>query len=517
MISHFPFDRVRRSRCFSLPAWTAAVLFFCVASLRADVTLAPLFRDHAVLQRDKAVKVWGWAEPGEKVQVAFGGQKVETVADAAGRWTTELAAMPASGESRDLTVTGKNTVVVKDVVVGEVWLCSGQSNMVWQVAKVMDAKKEMETSTYPLIRQFLVERTPMEKPADMVGGSWALSAPGAIRDFTAVGYFFAREMHQFLKVPVGIINSSWGGTPIESWLSQATLDGDPDFAPVAERWKQALTEYPALKAKYDADLAKWTEQEAAARAKGEEFKRSKPREPGGANSSQTPSALYNGMINPLAPYTLRGVLWYQGENNSGRSREYHKLFPTLITTWRARFEQPELPFFWVQLANFKQLKDETGLTWAYLREAQTSTLSLPHTGQAITIDIGNPDDIHPTNKQEVGRRLALIAKAKLFGQGVEFSGPVLEKAERAGTSIKLTFSHAAGGLDLRGEPLAFQVAGADKKFIPAKARLEGEALVVEAPEVVAPKFVRYAWVNSPEACLFNRDGLPAPPFEAEVP
>lgn len=517
MISH---DCPSRARVFpfrkhALPVSLAALLL-CAAALHADPTLAPLFRDHAVLQRDRAVAVWGWAGPGEKIQVAFGGQKLETVADPAGKWRTDLAAMPASAESRDLTVTGKTTLVVKDVLVGEVWLCSGQSNMVWQVGKVKDAGKEVAAANYPLIRQFLVARTVAEKPADTVAGAWIPCSPATVRDFTGAGYFFAREIFEFLKVPIGIINSSWGGTAIEAWMSQATLGGDPDFAPVAQRWKQALADYPALKAKFDADLTTWTRQEAAAREKGEKFARSKPREPGGPNSSQGPSGLYNGMINPLAPYTLGGILWYQGENNSTRAREYYKLFPTLISTWRERFAQPNLPFYWVQLANYKQSRDPTGITWAYLREAQGSALALPHTGQVVAIDIGDPDSIHPLNKQEVGRRLALIAKAKLFGQTNEFSGPVLEKSEREGAAIRLAFSHATGGLELRGEPVAIEIAGADKKFVPAKVKVAGEALVVESPEVPAPKFVRYAWVNNPQACLFNRDGLPASPFQTEV-
>lgn len=491
-----------------------AVLLFLATSLRADVTLAPPFNDHAVLQRDKPIPVWGRADPGEHVVVAFGEQRVGSTTAADGRWLVVLAPLPASPTPAELVVTGKNTVRVTDVVIGDVWLCSGQSNMEWPVKSAQNADQEMAAADLPLIRHLKVKRTVADRPAEQVEGAWVSCSPSTVGDFTAVGYFFARELFPRINVPIGLINSTWGGTPIESWLSPTALASKPEFAMVGERWKQTLAEYPQKKAEYDVALAVWTA-EANASVRGPKFSNVPPREPMGPGHSYTPGGLFNGMINPFLPYALRGILWYQGEANTSRAGEYAFLFEALIQSWRQHLGQGDVPFLWVQLANFRA-GDPFATDWASLREAQTKTLALPQTGQAITIDIGDKNNIHPRNKQEVGRRLALIARAQVYGMPVDFSGPVFAAVAPEGKTLRVRFNHAGTALTARDKPLqSFQIAGADRRFFPAMAKIERDSVVVSAPQVTTPVAVRYAWFNAPEANLYNGAGLPAVPFRSD--
>jgi sialate O-acetylesterase len=511
----FPMPTLRSRLLFSgLLLWTLTA--------RADVTLAPLFRDGAVLQQGKPVPVWGHATAGERITVAFGDQTIGATAGADGRWTVVLAALPASMVGADLVARGHNTVIVHDVVVGEVWLCSGQSNMEWPVERAQDAAQEIAGAQNPLIRQIRIEQAVAGTPRETVGGEWQAASPATVGKFTAVGYFFAREIFQKLGVPIGIVHSSWGGTPIESWLSPAALASNPAFAIVGERWRKNLAEYPASKAAYDAALADWTKAETAAQAQGAVAqaaflkRQPQPRAPRGPGDSWTPTGPFNGMISPLLPYALRGALWYQGESNSERPGEYEALFAALITSWRAHFGQGDFPFFWVSLANYKMPSDPTGMAFALIREAQTQALALPNTGQALAIDIGNPDNIHPTNKQEVGRRLALIARAKTYHIPCDWSGPVFASATPERGAMRVRFAHNEGGLLAHDRPVqSLEVAGADRKFHPAQGRIEGATLVVSAPEAPAPVAVRYAWKNAPEANLFNGAGLPAAPFRSD--
>lgn len=492
------------------------VFLLAALSLRAEVSLAPLFKDHVVLQRDKPLPVWGIAAPKERVTVQFHGQSVSCKTDSKGRWMVYLDPVPASAKPEELVVTGKNSIRVTDVLVGDVWLCSGQSNMEWPVRLTMNASAEIAAANLPLIRHFKVERAVADSPDDDAKGMWVICSPSTAGDFTAVGFYFARDLQPRLQVPIGIINSSWGGTPVESWMSPAALSSDPAFSVVAEGWKKALADYPQNKIAYEAALANWKAEEAEAKAKGKEFKKQRPWEPSGVGSPWTPSGLFNGMINPLTPYALRGALWYQGESNAPKASAYHKLFKTMVTTWRGHFGQQDLPFLWVQLANYEVKEDETGRTWAFLREAQSQTLELPNTGQAITVDIGTPDNIHPANKQEVGRRLALIARAKVYGTPLDYTGPVFSDAARDGARMRVRFSNAGTGLTASGGPLdSFEVAGGDKVFFPAVATIEGDCVMVEAREVNEPVAVRYAWTNCPEANLYNGAGLPAAPFRSD--
>lgn len=505
------------------PFLRSLLFVLATGAARADVVPADLFSDHAVLQRDKPVAIWGRAESGEKVTVTFGGQSRTATAGKDGRWIVLLDALATAAQGADLTLTGKNTVVLHDIVVGEVWLCSGQSNMEWPVSRTTDAAKEMAAANFPLLRHVRVEHTVAEAPAEKVKTSgWQPATPETVGGFTAVGYYFARDLHQKLGVPIGLVHSSWGGTPVESWMSPAALAADPAFAVVRARWQKSLAEYPAAKVVHEGWLADWTKDEAAAKTKGEpayrEWLKKNPRRrsPRGAGDAWTPAALFNGMINPLLPYAIRGALWYQGESNAEHANEYHALFSAMITAWRSHFGQGDFPFYWVSLANYRVPEDPTGTSYAFLREAQAKTLALPNTGQALAIDIGNPDDIHPANKQAVGRRLALLARQRVYGITSDDTGPTLALALPEGSAMRVRFAHAESGLLAHEKPVqSLEVAGADRVFRPAEGRIDRDTLLVNSPLVKQPVAVRYAWKNAPEANLYNGAGLPASPFRSD--
>jgi len=495
----------------------AALALLSAASALADITLAPLFRDGAVLQRDQPLVVWGRAAAAEKVEVRFRGQAASAITGADGRWRVTLTAEKASSVPSELVAKGANTVVVKDVLVGEVWLCSGQSNMAMLVRSSNDADREMAAANFPQIRQFKVPMVASARKTEDVAGGWVACSPASAGNFSAAAYYFARDLHKRLGVPIGIVNSSWGGTQIEAWISEETLKEAPFAKDIFSRWESRLAEYPAAVAAYEKSQAKGESDRVKAQASGKAAKKGKARPPEGPGSRWIPGGLYNAMIAPLVPYAFRGVLWYQGEANAARHAEYPWLFSAMIKQWRADFCQP-LPFYFVQLANFESGAGNRGDVWAHLREAQSRALTLPNTGMAVTIDIGEPKDIHPKNKQEVGRRLALLARRHLFGERIEAEGPVFAAAKPEGGAMRVTFSRS-GALKL--EPsrsdgrMSFEVAGADKVFVPAEAKLDGRTLLVSAESVPNPVAVRYAWRNSPEARLFSAGGLPAAPFRSD--
>jgi sialate O-acetylesterase len=454
----------------------------CAGLAAAAPEPAALFQDHAVLQRDKPVPIWGLAAPGEHVSVQFAGQTVGSTAGPDGRWIAVLAPLAASSTGSDLTVSGKTATTLHDILVGEVWLCSGQSNMEFAVDdgspvyRVADAPAEVAAARFPLIRQFKVAPLASARPVADTAGSWRACTPQTVGRFTAVGYFFARELFQRLSVPVGIINSTWSGSPLESWMSPAALAAFPGFS----NGHSAAGTQPGL-------VDPWI-----------------------------PSSLFNGMIHPLLPYAIRGAIWYQGESNVGRAADYAVQFPAMISAWRAHFGQGDFPFLWVQLANFAPAREAAGDRLAYLREAQSRALVLPATGQAVAIDIGEPGNIRPRNKQEVGRRLALIAKANVYSIPVDYSGPVLSRSETEGASVRIHFQFAGEGLTAAGKPLqSFEIAGDDRIFRQAVATIQGDTVVVHSPAVARPVAVRYAWRNSPEANLYNGAGLPAAPFRTD--
>ena len=490
----------------------------------AAPTLAPLFGDHAVLQRDKAAPIWGSAGAGEPIAVSFHGQTARTTAGADGRWMVRIGPFPASSEPADLVVAGKATVTLHDVVVGEVWICSGQSNMEFIVNdgggtyQVNNADAEVAAANYPLIRQIAIERTTAQSPSrDVKNSGWQMAVPATVSKFTAVGYFFARDIHLALGVPVGIINSAWGGTPVESWMSDEARKSTRYDAVVSERWAKQKAEWPPERvAAYPATMAAWQKAEADAKQKHARNPLPWPGFPSTEASPVRPGGLFNGMIAPLQPAAIRGVLWYQGEANTGHPEEYAELFRGMIRSWRAGFGQGDVPFYFVQLANFGDENEMVDRNWARLREAQAQVLSLPETEMAVTADIGDAQNIHPRNKQEVGRRLALIAKAKVYAVLPESSSPAFASATPEGRVIRVRFTHCGTELQSRGgPPESLEVAGEDRVFFPAAGTIDVDTLVAASPDVKAPVAVRYAWTNAPKANLYSDTGLPVSPFRSD--
>ena len=484
------------------------------SAAHAAIKLPAIFSDHAVLQRQASVPVWGWGDKGEVVSVSIAGQTVKATVGDDGKWMAKLANLEAGGP-HTLTITGSSTVEIKDVLVGEVWLGSGQSNMAFQVSHANDfAKEQAAAAATPQIRHFAEQSQASDKPMSEGTGKWIVCAPETVGGFSATAYFFGRELHRELKVPVGLINSSVGGTPIESWIDAEKQRALPAlkgfFAPKPEVPFDAV----AAKAKYEKDFAVWKQIAAAARAAKKPAPRP-PQDPIALRSRKgNIGGLFNGKIAPLIPYAIRGALWYQGEaNTSGDKPPYYEhQLALLITDWRAKWGY-EFPFAWAQLPNFTR----PGEGWPVVREAMLKTLRLPQTGMGINIDIGMPGNIHPTNKQEVGRRLSLWALGTVYGQKVaETSGPLFAKSEVRGGEVALSFTHGEG-LKAKdgGELKAFVVAGADKQWKPAKARIDGNQVIVSSAEVAAPAAVRYCWVDNPEATLYNAAGLPASPFRTD--
>jgi len=425
-----------------------SIFLIAAAPARADVKLSPLFGDNMVLQRNIAAPMWGAAEPGERITVELLGQRVAATADAQGRWKLKLPMLRARGPF-DVTVTGKNTVTLHNVVVGEVWVCSGQSNMEWIVQNSNDAAREIATANYPLIRMFTVQKALAAEPKTELAGQWAVSSPQTAARFSAVAYFFGRELHKKLGVPIGLIHSSWGGTPAEVWTSRPALESDPLLKPMVDTWRRDVAAYAPAKADYERKLAQWQQTAEQAKAAGL-AEPAKPVAPLDPNRVVRVSSLYNAMIAPLIPYGIKGVIWYQGESNADRVTQYRTLFPTLIKDWRRNWGAGDFPFLFVQLANYMAPSAQPSESaWADLREAQTKTLALPRTGMAVAIDIGAANDIHPRNKQEVGRRLALVALATQYGHQIEYSGPMYDGMKVEGNKIRLRFKHTSGGLMMK--------------------------------------------------------------------
>ncbi len=488
------------------------------------VTLGPLFGDHAVLQRDKPVPVWGSAGAGDSITVTFHGQTAKATAGADGRWKLGIGPFSASADPADLVVVGRNTLTLHDVVVGDVWLCSGQSNMEFTVDdggdtyRVDHANAEVASADFPMIRQLRVERTVATAPALTVKtGGWEAASPATAGQFTAVGYFFARDIHLALGVPVGIIDSPWGGTPIESWMSDAARNSTSIGAELDARWKRQLSEWPPERvAKYPADMVAWQKAQEDAKKNHTKSTLPWPQPPASMDSPALPGGLFNAMIAPFQPAAIRGILWYQGEANAGRPGEYAELFATMIRSWREGFGQGDLPFYFVQLANFGDENEMVNREWARLREAQAKVLELPNTGMAVTVDIGEAHNIHPKNKQEVGRRLALIAKVKVYGLAPEISGPVFASATREGNTLRVRFTSCGTELATHGGAIrSLEVAGSDKVFFPASGAIETDTLLASSPDVSEPVAVRYAWTNAPDANLYSDTGLPAVPFRSD--
>ena len=499
------------------------VLGCLVAVAAADVKLPGVFGDHMVLQRELPVPVWGWADPAETVTVTLGGQSKIATADAGGKWSVKLDKLAAGGPY-ELVVRGReNTLRCGDVLVGEVWLGSGQSNMEMSVGGVMNREAEIAAADFPKLRMFTVARVPAKQPQSDCKGQWQVCSPKTVAGFSATAYFFGRELHKQLGVPVGIIHSSWGGTPIQTWTSLAVHEAVPELRGMAEALQRDTANFASgqAQADYQKRLADWEQAAAKAKAENQPFKIGKPQPPEDPRArAGSPAALYNGMIAPLVPYAIRGALWYQGESNAG-SPIYLIQLKAMIDSWRADWKQGDFPFLSVQLPNFmepqKQPSEPVG-GWPLTREQFFKALTeIPNTGMAVTIDIGEARDIHPHNKQEVGRRLAQWALAKTYGKDCVACGPLLKASRSEGQKIVLEFDYADGGLAARdgGKLKGFAIAGADKKFVWAEAQVVGKTVVVSSPEVKEPAAVRYAWANNPDCNLINQAGLPASPFRTD--
>ncbi len=505
----------------SLPATIAACIVLWGLPACATVTPNALFQEHMVLQQGMPVPVWGTADPGEDVTVEFAGQSRTAKADAGGLWRGKLDPLAANPTAAEMTISGTNRVSIKDVLVGEVWVCSGQSNMGWGVQAARDAEREMAAANFPAIRQFRVNPNVQDSPQDKLAGEWTVCSPSGVAYFSAVAYFFGRGLHQELNVPVGLVHVSWGGSFAEAWTSRETLLADPDFHPIVERHNARLLKWGRELEPFAAQLTAWRAAAEKAIAAGSE----PPPFPVTTALAHNPlpqwdmaSTMYDGMITAIAPLAIRGVIWYQGESNADRAFQYRKLLPAMIKDWRKLWGQGDFPFLVVQLCNHHQPPAQPGdAPWAELREAQLEALKLPNTAVTVNIDVGEANDIHPRNKQDVGHRLALAARHLAYGQKIPAYSPLFKSAEFGGGVATIYFHNVGGGLMAKGGPLKqFAIAGADKKFVWADAKIVGDTVMVASPQVPAPVAVRYAWADNPEgANLYNVEGLPASPFRTD--
>jgi sialate O-acetylesterase len=497
-----------------------AVLPVIPSDLLAEVVPNPLFSDNAVLQQGLPVPVWGTAADGEKVTVEFAGQKVSSTA-ANGTWKVRLQPMPADCKPSIMTISGaSNRVTLTNILVGEVWVCSGQSNMERQLGPragqkpLVNWEAEAASANHPLLRHFLVKHVMSTNPLSQVSGDWQVCTPLTATNFTAVGYYFGRDLQKDLHVPVGLLHVSWGGTPAEAWTRWEAMETNPVLQPILQRYSNDLTTYPDRLSKYRAEepvlMQNYTNAVAQARAEGKPVPK-RPVAPADPVLDRCrPSKLFNGMLHPLIPYAMRGVLWYQGESNAGRAKEYTVLFPAMIADWRALWGEGNFPFLYVQLAPCKAIGPE-------IREVQLQTLTRsPNTAMAVITDHGDPDDYHPAEKEPVGQRLELAARALVYGERIEYSGPVYASCRIDGSNAVIGFTHASGLASRDGEPRGFVISGTNGVFFPAKAVIHGTNVTVSSPEVPVPDAVRYGWTNVPNVNLVNGAGLPASPFRTDT-
>ena len=498
---------------------------------RAELKLPAIIGDNMVLQQKQANPIWGWDAPGTEVKVTFAGQTKTAKADAKGKWTVKLDAAPANAKPATITIKGTSTKELKNVLVGEVWVCSGQSNMGFNLGSTWDADLDIAQAKHPLIRLISVPQVGTQEIQDDFKGQWEECSPANAGSFTAVGYHFGRVLHEVLGVPVGLIDNAWGGSACEAWVKRDVLEKDPRFASIIAKWKQ--TEATFTQAAFDKQVADhktkvadWAKARTEAIKAGKMFTAAAPRAPQNPMAGQhRPGNLYAGVLHPTIGYGIRGAIWYQGESNAGRAKEYRDLFPFMIEHWRKEWKQGDFPFYWVQLADFKPYQTEPGDSdWAELREAQTLTIKkLPHTGQCVITDLGEANDIHPKNKRDVAERLARWALVQDYGQKMPYRSPELKDAKFAGGKALLTFDYAPSGLrtvDI-DEPQGFAICGEDKKWVWAKASIIGGSkkgtnqIEVSSPNVPKPVAVRYAWADNPVCNVYSVEGLPVTPFRTD--
>ena len=484
----------------------------------ADVRLPEVISDNMVLQKDIPLPIWGWAAAGEDVTVTLGESTATAKADGSGKWKVTLPAIKTAGGPHEMIVKGKNEIKIANILVGEVWAGSGQSNMQWSVSASMNAGQEIANAKFPKIRLFMIPLIPSGTPSEHVAARWVECSPETVGGSSAVLYFFGRELHQKLDVPVGLITTAWGGTRIQPWIPPQGYTAVPELEAEKNEWLGMLNGYADALAAY-ADGVKVFNHAVAAAKPGEAL----PATPGNLpshplNSNYNHTGLYNGMIHPIVPFGIRGFLWYQGESNNGQGMHYFQLKKGLIEGWRSVWNQEgnrDFPFLFAQLAPYNYGGDPTRL--AGIWEAQTATLAVKNTGMAVLTDITTIGDIHPPNKQEVGRRLALWAFAKTYDQSdVVYSGPLYKSLKIDGNKAVVSFDHAAGLKSRDGQDLSwFSIAGDDKKFVKATAKIEGDTVVVTAEGVAKPVAVRFGWNHIAEPNLSNGAGLPASPFRTD--
>ena len=487
----------------------ALALAFAAGTASAEVALPYLIADHMVVQRGLPVHVWGKAEPGEHVTVRFRGEERTAVTDSLGRWSVYLRPGEAGGP---FTMTINHTVL-RDVLVGDVWVASGQSNMEWPLQWAGAANATIAGARHPRMRlvhaMHKVSEYPME---DLVGQMWRECTPESAATFSAVAYHFGLAVQQKVEVPLGLIQTAWGGTPVDAWTSVGAIARDPALMPVFAAWDRLMQEYALDRLRYHRAAKDW--EKGAARLK-EEHKPLPPvpEKPVGPGGPWTPGGLYNAMVAPITPMAVRGVIWYQGEANGDPARAplYGRLFQAMIADWRQAWGIGDFPFLFVQLANYRAPESD----WPDVREGQRQALALRNTAMVVTIDIGTPENIHPPDKKTVGERLALAARAVAYGEPVEYSGPVLRQVTPEAGALRVWFDHAAGLTARGGEVRGFEVAGVDRKYAAAEGRIDGATVVVHSDAVASPVSVRYGWRDNPECNLFNAAGLPASPFRRE--
>jgi len=500
----------------------AGILLCLAHGANAKLTLSALISDNMVLQQGQPDLIWGWDEPGAKVEVSMGQQKKSATADKSGRWSLQLDAMPANATPQTMTVKGTSAIEVKNILVGEVWLCSGQSNMAMTMHEVSNADVEIASMNYPNIRFIDVPNWGVQEPTTNFEGQWKACTPEAVHDASALALFYGRYLHQALGVPVGLVHNAWGGTNIEAWLPRPLVANNPQFADIMALVKRAedraaspkaLARYEQQKVDYEKDL-----EEAAKQGLPRPHRPHDPRDYLVGNSR--PGNAYNGVQVPVIGYGIKGVIWYQGESNTEEAMFYERLFTLLIGQWRKDWNNPNLPCYWVQLpARGDRDPEPTDGWWSWLREAQSKVMNLPHTGQAVTIDIGEPENLHPRNKLDVAARLARWALVKEYGKEMPFRSPEFKSsAPKDGGKMEVTFDFIGHGLCTHGPDAVngFALCGADHKSHWAKGEQTGPNTVeVSCDKVPKPMAIRYGWSDNPDCNLFTLDGLPATPFRTD--
>lgn len=500
-----------REKLFSLLLLAA----FSVSPSLAAVRLPAVLGDHMVLQRERPIHLWGLSDPGESVSVSLNGSTQSATGDNQGHWSLYLPPLPAGGPFQ-IQIAASNHITLNDVLVGDVWFASGQSNMEMPLkgfagsAVVKNSAEEIRQANLPTMRVLIVSRKASPYPVTDIEtkNGWSLCTPQAAPDFSAVAYFFGRAIATEQHVPIGLIQSDWGGTPAEAWTSLEGIAADSSLMPVfAARAQQIGKQAGAIEA---VEMEK--KADALARSRNQPLP-SRKWQPDLA--SWAPSWLFNGMVAPVLNYAIKGVIWYQGESNTAPDMAslYSRLFPAMIADWRSHWQLGDFPFLFVQISSFKS--DNKG-GWPLVRDAQRRTLSVTNTGMAVSIDVGDPKNVHPADKQTVGARLALVARALAYHENLEYSGPAFRQVSVNGDTLRAWFNHAEGLTAQGGSPTGFEIAGLDHRFFPATAHIEGDNVILTNASVSAPRFVRYGWADTPSVNLYNAAGLPASPFTSEL-